>query len=57
MEQVDQIHETLLDVDESTEKMVYLIQDTRNDSDQSSLVISTLGQLVSRFHLSNQKTP
>lgn len=52
---IEQNVRTIEDVDASTEKMVRLIQDTRNDSEQGSLVISTLGQLLSKFHLSNQK--
>lgn len=50
---VEQNVRTVENVDASTGKMVRLIQDSRNDSEQSSLVISTLGQLVSKFHLSN----
>lgn len=49
---IEQNVRTVENVDASTEKMVYLIQDTRNDSEQGSLVISTLGQLISRFQLS-----
>ena len=52
---IEQNVRTVENVDASTEKMVRLIQDTRNDSEQGSLVISTLGQLVSKFHLSDQK--
>lgn len=45
---------TVENVDQSTEKMVNLIQNTRIDSEQSSLVISTLRQLVSKFKLSKK---
>lgn len=52
---IEQNVRTVENVDASTEKMVQLIQDTRNDSEQGSLVISTLGQLVSKFHLSTRE--
>lgn len=52
---IEQNVQTVENVDASTEKMVRLIQDMRNDSEQGSLVISTLGQLISKFHLSDQK--
>lgn len=52
---IEQNVRTVENVDASTGKMVRIIQDTRNDSEQGSLVISTLGQLLSKFHLSNQK--
>lgn len=52
---IEQNVRTVENVDTSTEKMVHLIQDARNDSEQGSLVISTLGQLLSKFHLSNHK--
>lgn len=46
---------TVENVEESTDKMVGLIQDTRYDSEQSSLVINTLAQLVSKFNLTKNK--
>ncbi len=52
---IEQNVRTVENVDASTEKMVHLIQNMRNDSEQGSLVISTLGQLVSKFQLSSQK--
>ena len=52
---IEQNVRTVENVDATTEKMVHLIQNMRNDSEQGSLVISTLGQLVSKFQLSNQK--
>lgn len=42
-------------VDHSTNKMVHLIKVTRHDTEQSSLVVSNLQQLVSKFHLSTNK--
>lgn len=52
---IEQNVRTVENVDTSTEKMVRLIQNTRSDSEQSSLVISTLRQLVSKFQLSEHK--
>lgn len=52
---IEQNVRTVENVDASTEKMVRLIQNMRNDSEQGSLVISALGQIISKFHLSNQK--
>lgn len=45
---------TVEKVDHSTEVMVNLIQDTRKHSEQSSLVVSTLRQVLSKFHLSQK---
>ncbi|WP_445487630.1 methyl-accepting chemotaxis protein [Niallia sp. 03133] len=46
--------ETVQSIDQSTAKMVNLIQDSRFDSEQSSLVVSTLRRIVSRFKLSKK---
>lgn len=43
---------TVESVNSSTQKMVYLIQEARIDSEQSSLVVSTLKHLVDKFKLS-----
>ncbi|XJZ28659.1 methyl-accepting chemotaxis protein [Bacillota bacterium Lsc_1132] len=45
---------TVESVDASTGKMVYLIQESRIDSEQSSLVVSTLRRLVDKFKLSTK---
>ncbi|EIJ82247.1 methyl-accepting chemotaxis sensory transducer [Bacillus methanolicus PB1] len=42
---------TVGSVDQSAEKMVDLIQDARFDSEQSSLIVSTLRRLVDKFKL------
>lgn len=44
---------TVESVDSSTEKMVHLVQEARIDSEQSSLVVSTLKRLVDKFKLSS----
>ncbi|MGP7818222.1 methyl-accepting chemotaxis protein [Niallia sp. 01092] len=46
--------EAVQSIDQSTAKMVDLIQDSRFDSKQSSLVVSTLRRIVSRFKLSRK---
>lgn len=45
---------TVENVDHSTGKMVELVQNTRKDSEQSSLVVSSLRQILSKFTLSNK---
>lgn len=45
---------TVDSIDQSTRNMVALIQDARFDSEQSSLVVSTLRILVNRFKLSKK---
>lgn len=47
---------TVESVDESTKKMVNLIQDARFASEQSSLVVSTLRSLVDKFNLTAEQT-
>lgn len=42
---------TVGNVDQSAEKMVNLIQDAQFDSEQSSLIVSTLRRLVDKFKL------
>lgn len=49
---IEQNVRTVENVDSSTKKMVKIIQDSRNDSEESSLVISALEQLISKFKLS-----
>lgn len=44
---------TVQNIDTSTAKMVNLIQDSRFDSEQSSLVVSRLNRLVSKFKLTS----
>ncbi|BCJ88401.1 methyl-accepting chemotaxis protein [Effusibacillus dendaii] len=50
----EQNFKTVDNVNQSAEQMVHTIQDARNDSEQSSLVVSNLRRLVDKFQLSEK---
>ncbi|MBE6183377.1 methyl-accepting chemotaxis protein [Bacillus ginsengihumi] len=51
----EQNAKTVESVDQSTEKMVQLTREAHFDSEKSSLVVATLGNLINKFKLSSNK--